>query len=394
MTSLPSRRDRLMATLRGEVVDRPAVSFYEIGGLRMDPTDPDPFNIYRDPSWQPLLELAEQETDLIRLRSAVRTQSHEAWDRAAAGDTRSVRDEFLKTNSWEQDGCRVTRVTLRVAGRELTCTMRREPDTDTLWTVEHLVKDRDDLLAYLQLPDAFFDETVSVEPLHAEEQALGDRGIVMVDTEDPLCAAATLMSMQDYTIVAFTENRLFHQLLEKLARPLYIRTEQVAREFPGHLWRIYGPEYASEPFLPPHLFEEYVVRYVSPMVRVIRQHGGFARIHCHGRVHNLLDMIVGMGADAIDPLEPPPQGDVTLDDVRHRYGQQVVLFGNIEVVDIERMDPVQFETLVCRTLRQGTAGRGRGFVLMPSSSPVGRIVSPNTLLNYQTIVRLATTWGG
>jgi hypothetical protein len=127
---------------------------------------------------------------------------------------------------------------------------------------------------------------------------------------------------------------------------------------------------------------------------MIRQHGGFARIHCHGRVHNLLDMIVGMGADAIDPLEPPPQGDVTLDDVRHRYGQQVVLFGNIEVVDIERMDPVQFETLVCRTLRQGTAGRGRGFVLMPSSSPVGRIVSPNTLLNYQTIVRLATTWGG
>ena len=72
MTRSLSRRDRLMATLRGEAVDRPAVSFYEIGGLRMDPTDPDPFNIYHDPSWQPLLELAEHETDLIRLRSAVR----------------------------------------------------------------------------------------------------------------------------------------------------------------------------------------------------------------------------------------------------------------------------------------------------------------------------------
>ena len=72
-----------------------------------------------------------------------------------------MRDEFLSTESWEQDGCRVTRVTLRVAGRELTCMMRREPHTDTLWTVEHFVKDRDDLLAYLQLPDAFFDETVT-----------------------------------------------------------------------------------------------------------------------------------------------------------------------------------------------------------------------------------------
>ena len=74
-----------MATLRGEAVDRPAVSFYEIGGLRMDPLDPDPFNIYTDPSWQPLLELAEQETDLIRLRSAVRAQSHVAWDRGGDG---------------------------------------------------------------------------------------------------------------------------------------------------------------------------------------------------------------------------------------------------------------------------------------------------------------------
>ena len=72
MTRTWTRRERLLATLRGEAVDRPAVNFYEIGGLRMDPHDPDPFNIYTDPSWRPLLELAEQETDLIRLRSAVR----------------------------------------------------------------------------------------------------------------------------------------------------------------------------------------------------------------------------------------------------------------------------------------------------------------------------------
>ena len=40
-----TRRERLMATLRGEPVDRPAVSFYEIGGFQSDPADPDPYNI-------------------------------------------------------------------------------------------------------------------------------------------------------------------------------------------------------------------------------------------------------------------------------------------------------------------------------------------------------------
>jgi len=381
-----------MATLRGEPVDRPAVNLYEIGGLQMNPADPDPFNIYRDASWHPLLELAEHQTDLIRLRSAVRAQSHVAWDRSSPQSAQTVRDQFLSTQAWEEDGCRHTRMTVRVAGRELTSVTRRERDVDTLWTVEHMLKDAEDLQAYLQLPDDFFDEHVSVQPLLDEEQTLGDRGIVMVDTEDPLCAAATLLSMQDYTVIAFTENRLFHRLLEKLARPIQRRTEQVARELPGRLWRIYGPEFATEPYLPPRLFQEYVVRYVTPMIDAIHAHGGIVRVHAHGRIRNVLDMIVAMGADAIDPIEPPPWGDVMLDEVRQCYGDRLVLFGNLEVADIERMDPAQFDTLVCRTLEQGTRAPGRGFVLMPTSCPVGRTISPTTRANYETIVRRAIAW--
>ena len=92
---LVNRRQRLMATLRGEAVDRPAVNFYEIGGLRIDPNDADPFNVYHDPSWRVLWELAERETDLIRMRSAVRTHSHEAWDIAAGVSRESVREELM-----------------------------------------------------------------------------------------------------------------------------------------------------------------------------------------------------------------------------------------------------------------------------------------------------------
>jgi hypothetical protein len=128
------------------------------------------------------------------------------------------------------------------------------------------------------------------------------------------------------------------------------------------------------------------------MVAAIHAHGGFARIHCHGRTRNLLDMIVGMGADAVDPLEPPPLGDVTLGYVRQRYGAQLVLFGNLEVADIERMEPAKFDSLVCQALEQGTAGQGRGFVLMPTSCPVGRKIERRTLLNYETLVRRAVSW--
>lgn len=59
-----TRRERLLATLRGEAVDRPAVSFHEIGGFIVNPDDPDEYNIYNSPSWQPLLKMAEEQTDI------------------------------------------------------------------------------------------------------------------------------------------------------------------------------------------------------------------------------------------------------------------------------------------------------------------------------------------
>lgn len=384
-----TRRERLMATLRGEPVDRPAVNFYEIGGFQIDPSDPDQFNVYNDPSWQPLLQLAEEQTDLIRMRSPVRFRSHEVEGVPDKSEAETRRAEFFKIEKYEQNGSRFKRVTLNIAGRIMTSLTRRSPEVDTVWTVEHLLKDVDDLKAYLRLPDEIFAEQMDIAGLVEEENKLGDRGIVMVDTEDPICAAASLFSMEDFTIVALTEQKLFHRLLEKLARHIHNRTERAAKAFPGRLWRIYGPEYVTEPYLPPHLFKEYVVRYTGPMVESIQKYGGFARIHCHGRIRAVLDYIAEMGADAIDPIEPPPHGDVELAGVRRKYGKDLVLFGNLEIADLESIEPADFEKTVEKALIAGTSGKARGFVLMPSSAPNGRKITPGTMANYETMVRLA-----
>ncbi len=376
-------RERLMATLRGEPVDRPAVSFYEIGGWKANPDDPDPFNIYNHPSWKPLLDLAEEQTDLIRMVAPGLSPLPGA-----------CADEFFRREQYMRDGSLYTRTTVQVSGRTLTSLTRRDPEILTVWTIEHLLKDVDDVRAYLEIPDEVFAREPDVSCLVAADDALGDRGIVMVETADPICLAASLFSMADYTVFAFTEPELFHALLAKFARYLQPVVEKVAACFPGHLWRIAGPEYAGEPYLPPRLFEEYVVRYTGPMVRAIEEHGGFARIHCHGRLKAILPYFVEMGASATDPIEPPPQGDVELAYVRRQYGKHLALFGNLECSDIENMPPADFEKVVAKSLKDGTAGEGRGFVLMPSSAPYGRLITPTTMANYEAMVRLTHSFAG
>ncbi len=378
-------RERLMATLQGKPVDRPAVNFYEIGGTKADPADPDPYNVYNAPDWLPLLRLAEEQTDIIRMMSPVRARSVDPTGSAQS----KLWQQIFREETCDDGETRTIHTKAAVAGRTLTQTTRRERTIDTLWTTEHLLKDADDLLAYLQIPDEAFAETIDVGPLEAEEKALGNRGIVMVDTEDPLCSAAQLFNMEDFTIFALTEQKLFHRLLEKLAQRILARTEEVSRRFPGRLWRIYGPEFAAPPYLPPHLFKEYVGRYTGMMVKAIHAHGGYARIHSHGRLQGILDLIADMGADALDPIEPPPQGDIELREVRERHGKQMVLFGNLEINDIELLPPPLFAEKVQRAIEQGTSGDGRGFVLMPSAAPYGRNLSSQLLQNYETMVRIA-----
>ncbi len=380
-STLMTRRQRLLATLQGKPVDRPAVCFYEINGYDEHPLDTDPFNIFSHPSWKPLIDLAREESDRIVMRGvAFREIAPDPIGHIAIDQT-TIRN-----------GSRFINRTVKTRNRTLTMETRQDQDINTVWTTEPLLKNMHDLDTFLDLPVFGAGETINSAAFLQAESDIGETGLVMIDTPDPLCLAALLFDMSNYTVIALTEQEKFHQLLSRFSEVLLSKTEQVANLLPNRLWRIYGPEFASSPYLPPSLFREYVVRYVKPMIDLIHQSGGYARVHCHGNIRDILDDIVDMGADAIDPIEPPPQGDVELDYVRKRYGNQLALFGNIECADIENLPTPQFEKIIRRTLEDGTSGTGRGFVLMPSASPYGRVLGQLALENYRAMVRLTTNF--
>ena len=129
------------------------------------------------------------------------------------------------------------------------------------------------------------------------------------------------------------------------------------------------------------------------MVKMIQKQGGYARIHSHGRLRGIIDLIAKMRPDGLDPLEPPPQGDMTLAEIKKVIGRDTVLMGNIESSDIENLETPEFEKKVVTALQEGMKGEGRGFILHPSACPYGRTITPRTLANYETMARLAKNFG-
>ncbi len=371
-----TRRERLMATLRGEPVDRPAVCFYELDGITQDETNPDPFHIYNHPSWKPLLTLVREKTDRIVMCNIPFVHAPSALDKR----TRITRYYDAAGSRHEE-----TEILLD------TCTLhthtRRDLDVDTVWTLEDLIKDEAELEAWIRLPEEEIGIPDCRQALQTEK-ILGDTGIIMLETGDAICELASLLGMENFMIFAMTETDLFERALNKIQRKLVRQVELIAGMLPGRLWRIYGPEYVCAPYLPPALYEKYVLGYDRELVALIHKYNGYARMHQHGRQRDILDYTAATGCDGIDPIEPAPHGDISLLEVRERYGKDLVLFGNLEIRDIEQLPQDAFEKIVECAIQEGTCGEGRGFVLMPTACPIGRELAENTLHNYQKIIEV------
>jgi len=59
-----------------------------------------------------------------------------------------------------------------------------------------------------------------------------------------------------------------------------------------------------------------------------------------------------------------------------------------ELLTLIHLPPAEFEAKCARAVSEGTAGEGRGFVLMPSACPYGRHLPDQTLRNYELIIKI------
>ena len=97
------------------------------------------------------------------------------------------------------------------------------------------------------------------------------------------------------------------------------------------------------------------------------------------------------GADGIDPCEGPPDGDITLAEVKERVGDTMCLFGNLQVRVLEHGSRVEVEEAVreCMT----SAKQGGGYVIMPTAGTIGSPLPRKTEDNYLCFMDAALKYG-
>ncbi|MCM8757187.1 MAG: hypothetical protein NC911_05540 [Candidatus Omnitrophica bacterium] len=210
---------------------------------------------------------------------------------------------------------------------------------------------------------------ISLNDYLAGVEQVGESGVPMLGRLHPLGSLVRNATMEEVYGWLISERSLIHRFLERTNQQVGQTIEQLGRQGISG-WFI---TYAHEMFIPPWLgrrhFEEFVLPYDQQVNEVIHRFGGKVRAHCHGRCMNFLTLMAQMGIDSIEPLEPPPWGDVDLKEAKRLVGDRMLLSGNIPCQNFWRMSQEDVRESVKKAIAE--AGAGGGLTLRTTGGQAG-----------------------
>jgi len=360
-------RERLLALIHNQPVDRCGVCTYTFDGFNSP-------RLRQDPSCADMMPLIDAETEIFLNWGATVEPNVflSASSDVSVSDERSAEDDHI-----------VIRSTLHTPRGDLHSLSVTHEGVATTWHVEHFLKTDEDIERFLSMPyvrprveDSDFADAVA---------RIGERGLVEVGLADPICFVADLFEFGEFTVRAWRDTATFRRLLDAMAPRIYDWLDGIlALGIRDVAFRLCGPEYASEPYLPPALFRELVVEYDLPIARKIHDAGCYLRLHSHGRLANVLDLLMELEPDILEPVEAPPSGDITIGEVARRVGRDCVLMGNLEPRELEFADEGVIDDVV-RDIMESVAGHSP-LIVAPTDMPIAYPLSPVYARNIRRYV--------
>ena len=340
-----TRKERLEAVFRGEPVDRVPVKLWNVW----------PGQEMLHPAYEPVYRLGVGRTDLM-------VGEGSPFDLfCGAHRDRVFHRQEIPTDSPEWVKVVTTIDTpegeLRGVYRKSTC---KKPG----YEMEYPVKEPDDIKRLLSLPYDPFPFTA--EPFRKREEEIGDAGIVVFGLDHAMYGLQRMIGSENFALWSIHHRTLIVEAIDIYVGRLlaHVNLAFDAGLRPAFGW--VGPELCIPPLMSPADFGEFVVDVDKKLCDLIHERGGFVWVHCHGKMGPVIDGFLEMGTDVLNPIEPPPMGDMTLEEAFGVVGDRMGLEGNIETHDIMTAPKDALAATIGEAVATGSR-RGRRFILCASS---------------------------
>jgi len=366
-------RERLLKAISCEIPDRVPICTDALCGYNSSSWE------YQQPSYANLLKYVKEKTDCVAKWSPKSSEQFFSSSYNAPCKVKTLKGEDWV--SWQYY--------VETPKGVVSSTTKVFHNVNTHWITEPWCKDIDDVDKVLSIP--YEPVKYDFKDYDRIRSEVGDQGIVMASISDPLGCAVQLMEFGEATVWAMTETDHFAKTVEIMQERVMENLKNLLDAQVVDLYRIYGPEYATIPYLPPSYFARFVTPYVREMTDLIHRKGAKVRVHSHGKVKNVVPMILDTGADSMDPCEAPPDGDITLRELKEMTCGRISLFGNVQLKLLEHGNIFEIREEVKRCME--AAKQGGGYIIMPTASPINTPLSPKTEENYYAYMEAALEYG-
>jgi len=233
---------------------------------------------------------------------------------------------------------------------------------------------------YLSLP--YESPVFETSKIEAFVKSAGDDGVPFVGYNEPVYATACLYGFEEFAVRCVTDMKSIRRVLDWTLERCVENLRLLAKACEGMDWVLHtgGPEICTPPMMSPALFAELVTPSMSRLVEIIHEFGLLAGIHCHGRVRDALPEIIKTGADLLEPIEPPRQGDIALAELMEQAEGRLCLMGYIQDQEFYTAPP-GFMTQRVEEIARVVNGR-TGYIMTPTCTPFEHPCSDTYNRNY------------
>jgi len=341
--------ERLLRTFKGQEVDRAPVKLWGLdigmGMLR--------------PAYQKIYDFAHDKTDLFSgggspMDIFVGTR-HELYE--------------TKIELWEKDPIWNKHTTiLHTPDGDLKNVSLASTKGDPGYVLENYIKCPGNFKRLFSIPYTPYE--MNVEGYLARREFIGERGIVCFGLDHAGYALHRLCGSEMIAYLYADERALVLELAQLFAERIYSHCKAAIEKLKEHKLQDFVVSYVGpEVFIPPLMnmrgFEDIICENDKKLHDLVHEAGGHVWLHCHGNMKKVISRFADIGVDMINPVEPPPHGDMTFEEAFSAVGGRMALEGNIEIQDLLCSDAERVKELVEEAVKTGTK-HGR-FVLCPSA---------------------------
>ncbi len=287
-----------------------------------------------------------------------------------------------ETHMDREDGSTITDVLIDTPKGNLTAKSGRNPVSDTSWIIKYPCENLEDIDKIMSIPSETPEGLVTPSFDDLPEDFY-QRGFTKCHISSPFVCVAAMMSYEYFLELCITEFNLIEELTRIcLDRTMTILDAVLAKRNVEYIW-MGGCEWLTPPMGSPMLYEKLVQKYEEPLIKRIHEGGAISHVHCHGNVRSTLEMIIARGADFTEPVEPPPDGDITFAEAKQLAAGRITLGGNLESRILENENEKVAETAA---LAAFDGGKER-MVYQTTAGPIGKI-TPRMLANYHRVINV------